>query len=147
MVLVEEAAETSQKKHQATTDAIREDTRASHCTALFSIATLALLSDTQADSRVMDNFKAVLEGKIDYQGQRLADRINQELIVMGSFICLTLGFFFSSLSIMMYSLAALVLVDALIVVPAWPFYNKYQTKWLPNRPASPQEAQDNRESK
>lgn len=62
-VLVEEAAETK-KKHQATTDAIREDTRASNCTALFSIATLALLSHTQADSRDMDNFKIVLEGKI-----------------------------------------------------------------------------------
>lgn len=34
-----------------------------------------------------------------------------------------------------------------IVVPAWPFYNKYQTKWLPNRPASPPEAQDKKKSK
>jgi hypothetical protein len=32
----------------------------------------------------MDEFRTFLEGKIPFQGQRLADRINQEVIVIGA---------------------------------------------------------------
>lgn len=118
----------------------------------------------------------------DLQGQRLADRINQELIVFGAvsflrvarrsihdtltdrlttqIVSLILGFVFESMAVMMSAFGAFSLLAFLVstspahltgythaltlaptpthsqlVVPPWPFYNRYETRWLPNIPA------------
>ncbi|CAO1635907.1 unnamed protein product [Sympodiomycopsis kandeliae] len=81
----------------------------------------------------MDSLKTIFEGKIDYQGQRLADRINQELLVLGAVVSLILGFIFESMSVLMLSFATFSIIAAALVIPAWPFYNRYETKWLPDR--------------
>ncbi|PWN21017.1 SPC12-domain-containing protein [Microstroma glucosiphilum] len=91
----------------------------------------------------MEQMKKKLEGKIDFQGQRLADRIGQEMIVMGALLSLLLGFAFDSLSVTMYLYGVIVLVACALVIPPWPFYNQHKTQWLPNRPeSSPDEVTD-----
>ncbi|PWN31000.1 SPC12-domain-containing protein [Jaminaea rosea] len=87
-------------------------------------------------SAMLDQVKGYFEGKVDFQGQRLADRINQEVLVMGALLALFVGFAFSSLQVMMLIFAAISAVDFVLVVPAWPWYRRHQTKWLPNIPRS-----------
>ncbi|PWN89965.1 microsomal signal peptidase 12 kDa subunit [Acaromyces ingoldii] len=81
----------------------------------------------------MDQIKKALEGKI---GQRLADRINQETVVMGAIVAWLVGYFVDSLYITMLIFGASVVAALVACVPPWPMYRKYPVVWLPNRPSN-----------
>ncbi|PWY98435.1 microsomal signal peptidase 12 kDa subunit, partial [Testicularia cyperi] len=70
--------------------------------------------------------------KQDFQGQRLADRIMQELLVLGAAIAFLVGYFRQDLYLCMLLYGAVFVATALISVPPWPMYNKHHVEWLPN---------------
>ncbi|KAK0547939.1 hypothetical protein OC861_003475 [Tilletia horrida] len=81
----------------------------------------------------METIQKIIDGKIDFQGQRLADRIAQETIALFAVIGFVAGYFTESLQVTL-AIYAIGFVLALVAsVPPWPMYNKYPTVWLPNR--------------
>ncbi|OMJ20013.1 putative signal peptidase complex subunit 1 [Smittium culicis] len=82
--------------------------------------------------------KAVLKnlmdiGKIDFKGQKLAENIQYALIVLTAIISLAAGNFMQSISIMLYSFLAGVILTILVVSPAYPAYNKNPVQWLAHK--------------
>ncbi|KIJ51168.1 hypothetical protein M422DRAFT_244360 [Sphaerobolus stellatus SS14] len=73
------------------------------------------------------------EGKIDFEGQKLANAITQYVLIFATMISFLVGVVSQSLRLCfgVFSFATVVL--ALIVVPPWPLFNKHPVKWLPAR--------------
>ncbi|CEH13860.1 Signal peptidase subunit [Ceraceosorus bombacis] len=83
----------------------------------------------------LENARIAAEGKIPFQGQRLADRIMQELLVLAAVISFAAGYLLESLSVLMYIYGISTLLAITLVVPAWPMYKKNPVRWLPNLPS------------
>ncbi|PWN35324.1 microsomal signal peptidase 12 kDa subunit [Meira miltonrushii] len=84
----------------------------------------------------MDAIRQAVEGKIPFQGQRLADRINQEVIVMGAIVAWIIGYFADNLFLCMSVFGFSCFVALVVAVPPWPMYHRNPVIWLPNRPRS-----------
>ncbi|SNX83038.1 related to SPC1 - signal peptidase 10.8 kDa subunit [Melanopsichium pennsylvanicum] len=85
----------------------------------------------------MDTIQRWIDGKIDFQGQRLADRLMQEGLVAGAAVGFLLGYLTQNMQLCMLTFGASIFIVALLTIPAWPFYNKYKVEWLPNTTSSP----------
>ncbi|KAJ2371710.1 hypothetical protein GGI05_007772, partial [Coemansia sp. RSA 2603] len=75
-------------------------------------------------------------GKIDFKGQELAGNMSNIFTVVSALVALAVGFSQNSLSLTFYTYACGVLLTFLAILPAWPFFNKTQIKWLPRTAAS-----------
>ncbi|KAN0094705.1 Microsomal signal peptidase 12kDa subunit [Tylopilus felleus] len=84
----------------------------------------------------MSAFKDLLEGKIDFHGQRKVDNIIRIVLIAGTILSFVLGFALQSLRVTMGTFALSTVVLALVVVPPWPAYNKHPVKWQPAQPAA-----------
>ncbi|EGG04187.1 uncharacterized protein MELLADRAFT_108689 [Melampsora larici-populina 98AG31] len=84
----------------------------------------------------VDQLKSKLEGKIDFEGQRLAEKWNQIIILSFAVIAFGLGYIGQSMMITFGVYAVGVVIALLVVVPPWPCYNRNPVKWLPKNSAS-----------
>ncbi|KAB5558678.1 microsomal signal peptidase 12kDa subunit [Coniochaeta sp. 2T2.1] len=76
--------------------------------------------------QILDQVRDVVEGQIDFEGQKLAELIvNVALSLIGVSV-IDMG---DTLALYIV-LGGSVLVFAL-VVPPWPFFNRHPVKWLP----------------
>ncbi|KAN0060611.1 hypothetical protein ACQY0O_007269 [Thecaphora frezii] len=81
----------------------------------------------------METIQSLVDGKIDFEGQRLADRIYQEILIMVSVAGFVFGYFLQSMPVCMGAFSAALVVSLLAVVPPWPMLNRYHVQWLPKR--------------
>ncbi|KOS13256.1 microsomal signal peptidase [Malassezia pachydermatis] len=81
---------------------------------------------------------AALEGKIDYRGQALAERLLHRILIVTGILAFLVGYFMQDVSMTMYIYGAGVLLCLLVCLPPWPMYNAHHTIWLPTTPSSPQ---------
>lgn len=72
-----------------------------------------------------------LEGKIDFEGQKLTELICQTTVVTGAVLGFFIGFYYQSLSTTLMIFGGGVALAALLTLPAWPFYNRHPIQWLP----------------
>ncbi|CDS82266.1 related to SPC1-signal peptidase 10.8 kDa subunit [Sporisorium scitamineum] len=79
----------------------------------------------------MEAIQKVIDGRIDFHAQRLADRIMQEGLVFSATLSFLLGYLTQNMQLCMITFGACTLLVALVTVPAWPFYKKYHVEWLP----------------
>ncbi|EST07778.1 Microsomal signal peptidase 12kDa subunit [Kalmanozyma brasiliensis GHG001] len=79
----------------------------------------------------MEAIQKFVDGRIDFQAQRLADRIMQEGLVAAAAIAFLLGYFTQNMQLCMITFGLCTLAVALVTVPAWPFYKRYHVEWLP----------------
>ncbi|TKY87233.1 hypothetical protein EX895_003910 [Sporisorium graminicola] len=79
----------------------------------------------------MDAIQKFIDGRIDFHGQRLSDRIMQEGLVFSATVAFLLGYFTQNMQLCMLTFGACTVVVALVTVPAWPIYKKYHVEWLP----------------
>ncbi|KAL9932291.1 hypothetical protein V8E36_008770 [Tilletia maclaganii] len=94
----------------------------------------------------MEGIQKIIDGKIDFQGQRLADRIGQETIALFAAMGFLAGYSTESLQLTMLIYGAGVVLALIASVPPWPIYNKHPTTWLPNRPKPSTAAAANKSS-
>ncbi|KZT30221.1 microsomal signal peptidase 12 kDa subunit [Neolentinus lepideus HHB14362 ss-1] len=82
------------------------------------------------------NLNELLEGKIDFEGQKLVDNITRIALVVLSIISFIVGFALQSLQVTfgLFSLGTVIL--ALSVLPPWPVYNSHPVSWLATLPGS-----------
>jgi len=79
----------------------------------------------------MDALAQLFEGKIDFQGQKLADRISKAIAVVTTALAFLVGFFAQSIVLTCEIFAVGTLLIFLVVVPPWSFFNQHPVQWLP----------------
>lgn len=80
----------------------------------------------------VDKLKAKFEGKIDFEGQKRADRFNSYILISSTVIALIAGYVLQSMILTFGIYGAGVLASCLVVVPPWPMYNQHPVTWLPS---------------
>ncbi|KAG6331468.1 hypothetical protein ID866_7621 [Astraeus odoratus] len=79
----------------------------------------------------MANLQDLMEGKIDFIGQKRADDITRIAMVASVVVAFVLGFALQSLRIAVLAFAASTVLLLVAVVPPWPVYNSHPVQWLP----------------
>ncbi|KAF9233904.1 microsomal signal peptidase 12kDa subunit [Melanogaster broomeanus] len=79
----------------------------------------------------MTYLQDLVEGKIDFHGEKKADDIVRIVLISSTVFSFVLGFALGSLRVTMGTFALSTLVLSLVVLPPWPMYNKHPVKWLP----------------
>ncbi|CAD6184334.1 unnamed protein product [Caenorhabditis auriculariae] len=90
----------------------------------------------------MDGLIAMLPAPIqklsthhDYQGQLIAERTFQVIMVLGGIIGFVVGFYTQQLSNGIFVVIGSAIFSALIVLPPWPFlFRKNPIQWQPVQP-------------
>ncbi|PVU98769.1 hypothetical protein BB559_001301 [Furculomyces boomerangus] len=69
-------------------------------------------------------------GKIDFEGQKLAENISTSILVVSAIISLVAGKMLDNMKLAMYIYLFGFVLTVLVVVPPYSFYNKNPVKWL-----------------
>jgi len=80
---------------------------------------------------VKEYFAKVVEGKIDFEGQKKAEYITRVSLIAAAIVSFILGFALQSLQVTFIGFGASTLLLCLVVVPQWPMYNHHPVKFLP----------------
>ncbi|KAJ4490605.1 microsomal signal peptidase 12 kDa subunit-domain-containing protein [Lentinula aciculospora] len=72
-----------------------------------------------------------LEGKIDFVGQQRVDEVARIWLFSFTALSFVIGFALQSLKFSFMLLGASTVVLCVIVLPAWPMFNRHPVKWLP----------------
>ncbi|KAK1751846.1 microsomal signal peptidase 12 kDa subunit-domain-containing protein [Echria macrotheca] len=85
---------------------------------------------TMAD-QILDQIRDVVEGQIDFEGQKLVELIvNVALTVVGA-VAFLVGYFLQDIKLAVWIGLGGTALTFVAVVPPWPFYNQHPVKWLP----------------
>ncbi|KAA8910437.1 microsomal signal peptidase 12 kDa subunit-domain-containing protein [Sphaerosporella brunnea] len=79
----------------------------------------------------MDAIQTLIDGNIDFEGQRLAERLTTVVLILAGLTAWLLGFFMQDLKYTLYAGLGGTVLTILIVVPPWPMYNRHPVSWLP----------------
>ncbi|WFD29789.1 hypothetical protein MSPP1_000802 [Malassezia sp. CBS 17886] len=78
----------------------------------------------------MEAVVRVAHGSIDFEGQRVAERIYQVILTTAAALGFIVGFVRQDLALTAYTFAGGILLSLAVCVPAWPLYNRYDVKWV-----------------
>jgi len=79
----------------------------------------------------MDYVQNLVEGKIDFEGQRLTDDVKNFSLIGSTIIAFVFGFLTQSLLNTFVILGFSTAVLCTVIVPPWSYYNNHPVKWLP----------------
>jgi signal peptidase complex subunit 1 len=86
---------------------------------------------TSARARLRDaSGRLVSENAMDFQGQRLSERMYQICIVMFAILGFVVGYGTGSFRAMMACFGAGVVIAIVIAVPDWKYFNQHPQRWL-----------------
>ncbi|BFZ62372.1 hypothetical protein YB2330_003466 [Saitoella coloradoensis] len=71
----------------------------------------------------------VVQGSIDFHGQRLADTLTQAILIISALVGFIVGFALQDIRYTVFSTLVGVGIAVLIVVPPWPFYTAHPVKF------------------
>jgi signal peptidase complex subunit 1 len=96
-----------------------------------STAPSSLEGVTSARARLRDaSGRLVSENAMDFQGQRLSERMYQICIVMFAILGFVVGYGTGSFRAMMACFGAGVVIAIVIAVPDWKYFNQHPQRWL-----------------
>jgi len=72
-----------------------------------------------------------MEGKIDFAGQKSVESIVKIVLVATTIVSFILGFALQDLRVTFGILTLSTVTLTLVVLPAWPMFNRHPVKWLP----------------
>ncbi|RPD54603.1 microsomal signal peptidase subunit [Lentinus tigrinus ALCF2SS1-7] len=78
-----------------------------------------------------DILQKYLEGKIDFEGQKLVEQISRNALIAATVVSFVAGFASQSLRVLFGVFALFVIVLCAAVIPPWPAYRRHPVKWLP----------------
>ncbi|KAK6349769.1 hypothetical protein TWF696_006045 [Orbilia brochopaga] len=79
---------------------------------------------------IQDKFQAVVDGFIDFKGQKLADQITTYTLSIAAFLAFIVGFVAQDIRLTLYIGLAGTALTFLAVVPPWPIYNQNPVQFL-----------------
>lgn len=77
----------------------------------------------------MDSVRQIVEATIDFEGQKLVDKLSFQLLTFGVIVSFLIGFVCQRIEYSVYSLVATFVLTEIVVVFPWPAYNKNPVKW------------------
>jgi len=81
--------------------------------------------------QLLDQVRDFVDGQIDFEGQKLAENLaNIALTIVGA-IAFLVGYFLQDIKLAVWVGLGGTALTFLVIVPAWPFFNKNPVKWLP----------------
>ncbi|KAI9854856.1 MAG: hypothetical protein M1824_006546 [Vezdaea acicularis] len=75
----------------------------------------------------------ILEGQIDFEGQRLAEKLTTALLGAVGIAAFLAGYLRDDIYATLYGGLIGTGLVFLVIVPAWPFFNKHPLQWLPSK--------------
>jgi len=81
---------------------------------------------------VLDPIRDLVEGSIDFEGQRIAEIFSTVLLTLTSVIALVTGYMAQDIYLTLGIGLAGVVLTMLVVVPPWPAFNEHPEPWLPS---------------
>ncbi|KAF3010133.1 hypothetical protein G7054_g13822 [Neopestalotiopsis clavispora] len=81
--------------------------------------------------QLLDQVRDVVDGQIDFEGQKLAEVLATVLLSAVGAIAFIVGFFTQNIALALKIGLAGTALTFVAVVPPWPFFNKHPVKWLP----------------
>ncbi|KAH9173165.1 microsomal signal peptidase subunit [Lactarius sanguifluus] len=81
----------------------------------------------------MSSLQKYLEGKIDFEGQKLVERISHYAVMELAIFAFFLGFLFQSIQMTFMVFGVGVGVVLAIIIPPWPMFNQHPVTWLPSK--------------
>ncbi|KAF2143876.1 uncharacterized protein K452DRAFT_224404 [Aplosporella prunicola CBS 121167] len=80
---------------------------------------------------LLDKARDVLEGQIDFDGQRLAELLSTALLSTAGIVAFLVGYATQNILLSLYIVLGGAALTFVVVVPPWPFLNKDRITWLP----------------
>ncbi|KAJ9642876.1 hypothetical protein H2201_005822 [Coniosporium apollinis] len=80
---------------------------------------------------LLESVRDVLEGQIDFEGQRLAELLSTAMLATAGFVSFIVGYMTQNIQLTLWIGLAGAALTLLAVVPPWPFFNKNPIDWLP----------------
>ncbi|KAF2484476.1 microsomal signal peptidase 12 kDa subunit-domain-containing protein [Neohortaea acidophila] len=81
--------------------------------------------------QILEQARSIYEGEIDFQGQRLAELLQNLLLSISGVIAFLVGFTTQNIIHSLYIGLGGTALTFLIVVPPWPWYNQKAEAFLP----------------
>ncbi|RSL72369.1 hypothetical protein CEP54_000920 [Fusarium duplospermum] len=81
--------------------------------------------------QVLDQLRDVVDGQIDFEGQKLAELLATVLLVVSGILSFVVGYVLQDIKLAVYIGLGGTALTFLLAVPPWPFYKKHPVKWLP----------------
>ncbi|KAI9897573.1 hypothetical protein N3K66_007429 [Trichothecium roseum] len=81
--------------------------------------------------QVLDKMRDVVEGEIDFDGQRRSEIIATLFLALSGLIAFNVGYAKEDIKLAIYIGLGGTALTFLLAVPPWPFYNRNPVKWLP----------------
>ncbi|KAF6223367.1 hypothetical protein HO133_000209 [Letharia lupina] len=88
-------------------------------------------SVTMADE-LLQQAQELLEGQIDFEGQKQTELISSVLLAVSGLFAFILGFALQNIYVTLWTGLGGAALAFLVVVPPYPFYNKSPERWLPS---------------
>ncbi|KAH9850969.1 microsomal signal peptidase subunit [Lenzites betulinus] len=73
----------------------------------------------------------LVEGRIDFEGQKLVERIARDTLIAATAFSFVAGFALQSMRVTFGLFALFVVGLSLAVLPPWPVFNRHPVAWLP----------------
>jgi len=86
---------------------------------------------------IISQLQDLVEGQIDFDGQRLAERISTAILTLSSVVALIAGFLQQDIYLTVWIGLAGTALAMLLVVPPWPVYNQHPQPWFGSRTSLP----------
>jgi len=86
---------------------------------------------------IISQLQDLFEGQIDFDGQRLAERISTAILTLSSIVALIIGFVQQDIYLTMWIGLAGTALAMLLAVPPWPVYNQNPQPWLGSKAILP----------
>ncbi|KAI8954611.1 microsomal signal peptidase 12 kDa subunit-domain-containing protein [Xylaria longipes] len=81
--------------------------------------------------QLLEQVRDVVDGQIDFQGQKLAEILATVLLSIVGAISFLVGFFLQDIALALKIGLGGTALTFLVIVPPWPFFNQHPVKWLP----------------
>ncbi|KAI8635007.1 SPC12-domain-containing protein [Xylariaceae sp. FL1651] len=81
--------------------------------------------------QLLDQVRDVVDGQIDFEGQKLAETLATALLSIVGAISFLVGFSLQDIALALKIGLGGTALTFLAIVPPWPFFNQHPVKWLP----------------
>ncbi|KAI0016935.1 microsomal signal peptidase 12kDa subunit [Xylariomycetidae sp. FL0641] len=81
--------------------------------------------------QLLDQVRDVVDGQIDFEGQKLAEVMATILLSAVGAIAFVVGYFLQDIALALKVGLAGTALTFLLVVPPWPFFKRHPVDWLP----------------